>query len=165
MGPLNSEIYSNALTSYFSTSITKYPEIAEKTDYWRFLKNLKSETKGPTSSKGLLPVTSYVREVKRTGEKKKWGPNLLLKESTAQNSFVKMAQYRLRGWEWHKYVTRAIGTIAFSRMRLLCLNNNLSIRPHISVSPYQESHFDLIAYEYTLNPIYSIYYDFRLWLI
>lgn len=33
MEPLNSDIYSNALTSYFSTSITKYPEIAEKTDY------------------------------------------------------------------------------------------------------------------------------------
>lgn len=33
MGPLDSEIYSNALTSYFSTSITKYPEIAEKIDY------------------------------------------------------------------------------------------------------------------------------------
>lgn len=93
MGPLNSEIYSNALTSYFSTSITKYPEIAEKTDYWRFLKNLKSETKGPTSTKGLLPVTSYVRKVKRTGEKKE-----------AQISFQRDLQHRTHLWKWRKSV-------------------------------------------------------------
>lgn len=77
-----------------------------------------------------------------------YSTELICENGTSPFERVGMAQVCYKG-NWHNCIFN-------------CLNNNLSIRPHISVSPYQESHFDQIAYEYTLNPIYSIYYDFRL---